>query len=187
MAAREPADHAKPAQGVTVDPSLALVSPVLKRLLDYWNAKRGQRPMPARADILPSEIKELLPAIILFDVIEGGRDFRVRLVGSGIRRVMGWGSAGWKTSEATDRTAQRIALALSGMLNVRKPLRFHVANPIPDAIRHFEVEFLTLPLSSDGTAIDMALCGCDLLLPDKMGGGSAGNVAGGDPWRAQKT
>ena len=58
-------------------------SPRLRGLLDYWERKRGGRPMPARADIDPVEIPELLAHLILIDV-EDGPSHRVRLVGTEI-------------------------------------------------------------------------------------------------------
>lgn len=36
-----------------------------RRMHRYWLSKKGDRPMPARADIDPAEIKDLLPHVIL--------------------------------------------------------------------------------------------------------------------------
>src|SRR5258706_15696691 len=55
---------------------------VLKAVKRYWADKRGGRPMPSRQDIDPKEIKSLLPQVMLVDVLEGGGDFRYRLLGS---------------------------------------------------------------------------------------------------------
>src|SRR5690349_8298694 len=65
--------------------ALATLPDSLTRLFCYWQAKRGGRAMPARADIDPAEIKALLPYMILVDVIydtEAGLDFVYRLVGT---------------------------------------------------------------------------------------------------------
>jgi hypothetical protein len=59
----------------------------LERLLAYWRFKRGARKMPARADIDPAEIPDLLPLISLFE-IENGR-FRIRLAGHKIVEAYG--------------------------------------------------------------------------------------------------
>ena len=62
--------------------------PRLKRLLDYWEGKRGDRAMPARADIDPTTLgKDLLPWIALTEVIDGGARFRFRLCGTGLAGI----------------------------------------------------------------------------------------------------
>src|ERR1043166_5771842 len=51
----------------------------------YWRAKRGARAMPRRADIDPTEMDpRLLPNLMLTEVVDGGRRFRFRLVGTGV-------------------------------------------------------------------------------------------------------
>lgn len=37
-------------------------------LLDWWQSMRGQRPMPARADLDPAALKSILPNLMLIDV-----------------------------------------------------------------------------------------------------------------------
>src|SRR5258706_15842064 len=48
----------------------------------YWQSKRNGRRMPSRADIVPAELTLPLPLILLADVLDGGRDFRYRLLGT---------------------------------------------------------------------------------------------------------
>ena len=57
---------------------------LLQRGLDYWDRKRGDRRMPARRDIEPTEIADLLPNIVLVDVERDPLDFRYRLIGTAI-------------------------------------------------------------------------------------------------------
>lgn len=56
--------------------------PVLRPLLSYWQDKRADRQLPARADIDPIDIPRLLPHIGLIDVEHDPRRFHYRLVGS---------------------------------------------------------------------------------------------------------
>ncbi|WP_339831023.1 PAS domain-containing protein [uncultured Parvibaculum sp.] len=58
-------------------------------LHDYWQSKRGERPMPDRADIRPSDFARMLPSLAIIEVIDGGRDFRFRLFGSELANWMG--------------------------------------------------------------------------------------------------
>src|ERR1700741_4828134 len=66
-------------------------------LLAYWRRKRGDRAMPSRADIDPTELPgRLWPRLMLLDVVrQGGRTrFRYRLVGGGIQMAVGRNTAG---------------------------------------------------------------------------------------------
>ncbi|MCC7046755.1 MAG: PAS domain-containing protein [Alphaproteobacteria bacterium] len=63
----------------------ALRSPILRKGLAYWQRIAGGRRMPARKDLDPLDIPELLPHIMLKDVQREPLDFRYRLVGSMVR------------------------------------------------------------------------------------------------------
>lgn len=66
--------------------------PDLASALDYWESKRSGRVAPARADIDPLDMPDLLPRIMLADVVRnaaGRLDFRYRLSGTGIGRTHG--------------------------------------------------------------------------------------------------
>ena len=55
----------------------------LRDFFAYWQGKRQGGRLPARADIEPTEIPQLLPNIFLVDVVAGERPrFRFRLVGT---------------------------------------------------------------------------------------------------------
>ncbi len=56
----------------------------LRFTFDYWRKLKGERPMPARAEILPKDLKQCLRYIHIYDVIDNGADFRARLVGTSV-------------------------------------------------------------------------------------------------------
>lgn len=58
-----------------------VAEPQLKGLYAYWSEKRQERTWPARADILSQEIPELMPFVMIVDVLENGRFFRFEFVG----------------------------------------------------------------------------------------------------------
>src|SRR3546814_17338771 len=57
--------------------------PRIAEMYRYWDKKRGNRAMPSRGDIDPSEIKSFLPGIIIVDVLPTEpAAFVYRLVGT---------------------------------------------------------------------------------------------------------
>lgn len=63
--------------------------PKLRALLDYWRSKSEAHAVPPRSAIDPAEIPQLLPNVMLWEVLDGGRDFRVRLAGTLVEAVHG--------------------------------------------------------------------------------------------------
>jgi hypothetical protein len=63
--------------------------PGVAALFAYWNEKARGRPMPDRADIVPSEIVRLLPNLIISEVLRGGEDFRTRIFGTALVELVG--------------------------------------------------------------------------------------------------
>jgi hypothetical protein len=49
---------------------------------EYWQSTRRGRRMPSRADIVPAELTLHLPQILLADVLDEGKEFRYRLLGT---------------------------------------------------------------------------------------------------------
>lgn len=131
----------------------------LLRLLDYWEGKRGARPFPARQDIDPVELRDLLPHVFLIDVHAAPPRFRYRLSGTMVDEIHGQNLTG-KTTE--DIRTREIAVAVERqcqtVLAEREPRCDHVTLLARDqSFWHFER--LILPLSDDGATINMLLCG----------------------------
>lgn len=140
-------------------PASARVDPLIQAFADYWWSKRALRDaVPDRADLDPLiEIPDLVPHIFLLDVIDGGADFRARLIGTQIVAHYG-----------RDRTGQNISVMTSGIyrdailslfrdtIRARQPI-YSVTNYLhPDRDRdHLLVERLNLPLRRGGDEIAM--------------------------------
>ncbi len=73
--------------------------PAVIELHAYLERKRGDREMPDRSDIQPSEILKLLPNIIIAEALNGGEDFRTRLFGTGLVELLGEERTGKLLSE----------------------------------------------------------------------------------------
>ncbi len=141
-----------------------------KRLLalyGYWVSKRGNRAMPARADVDPAEIPMLLPIIILIDVVKSG-SYRYRLVGTEIVRSADRDVTGKLIEEALSDGPYR--QYLTGLMNEsvssREPL-YAEGTFISEGQVERQVSRLVLPLSADGTAVDMILVGQTILASTK--------------------
>ncbi|MBX3494401.1 MAG: PAS domain-containing protein [Parvibaculum sp.] len=148
-------------QGTSVDicPD-QLEHPTLAAIHAYWDAKRGGRAMPARADINPPELREHLGWIILLDVLPDLSDFRYRLVGTKVARYFGGDGTGQTISQAFQAFG---AGAIKGVQAVhRKAARDRVpvrargeAAWLADGFDYFDSVYL--PLSDDGETVNMIL------------------------------
>ena len=70
-------------------PTLTLNHPGLARLHAYWNERRGHAPMPARCDIDPTDIADLLKNIYLAEVEGDPPRFRYRVAGTELEATVG--------------------------------------------------------------------------------------------------
>lgn len=69
------------------DNSRLLEPSVLEAYLT-WDRLRGSRPMPSRKEFSPAALARHLALIGLIDVIDGGRDYRFRVLGSRVDNIM---------------------------------------------------------------------------------------------------
>lgn len=66
-----------------------LTSSLVHQLRDYWTARRGNCPMPRKSDIDPSELKPLLPYMLVGEFATEPLRLRYRLVGTEVVTVYG--------------------------------------------------------------------------------------------------
>lgn len=144
-----------------------LRSPMLRRLVDYWDGLRGERAMPARCELKPEEMAFALAQIMLVDIhwpsaVTEASDptFRFRLVGSRIEAAGHRGLTGRWAHELqpvfyrnTVLRAYREA-AVAGEPSIRRIQYTNDGNEL-------RYERVALPLSNHGTQADMLLVGTD--------------------------
>jgi hypothetical protein len=142
-----------------IDPQ-RLENPVLAFLKSYWDTKRGQRAMPARADINPAEMKEHLGWVMLLDALPDFLDFRYRVIGTRVTQYF--------ISESTGKTVTEVfgpygEAAVNGVQAVyRKAARDKVvvrsyggAGWLDQSFLDFDA--LAMPLSDDGKTANMVM------------------------------
>jgi hypothetical protein len=132
----------------------------LLEMYAYWQRKRGERPMPARADIEPAELKRLLPGILLVDIRaapDGTPDFVYRLVGTREVDMRGNDPTGKRVAEAYyGKSADDVTECYRRVAESRRPFLdddcFHLPGQewSPSAS-------IYLPLSSNGAEVNMVL------------------------------
>jgi hypothetical protein len=158
---RFPVDDAAPAYSIDeYEECDAPSSPEILQLVAYWNARRGARFAPARAEIEPLAIKQLLPFISMIDVIEDGADFRFRLLGTHIVEALGRDSTGRRFSEvyAGDAAVRQIMIdRMTRITRLKQPVFSRGRCYWRPDRTHKAFEDVNLPLSSDGETVDIIL------------------------------
>lgn len=151
-------DH-MPHVGAQLNPG-ALENPTLAFLRDYWEKKRGGRRMPSRADIRPSELREHLAWVIMADVLNGGDDFRYRLIGTLVTEYFLTEATGKTVRESFEKLGPAVSHAVLAVMRTttkeRAPIHaFGDADAFATGYEAFNAIFL--PLSDDGENANVIL------------------------------
>jgi hypothetical protein len=137
--------------------------PATAQFYRYWAAKRGTRPMPARADIDPVEMRPWLAGVALIDVQRQpapGRPYalRYRLIGTRPTQLRGREVTGLSIEEGYFGADLAAALENYRLVIEEKKLVYDWDRTPAETGFAREGETLLLPLSSDGGAtVDMVL------------------------------
>jgi hypothetical protein len=153
------------AQQVTVTENPAAAdNPILDFFLAYWHARRGDRAMPARGDIVANDLKEYLGWLCFIEAMPNNADFRFRLVGSRVAEYFLADATGLTVREAYAAAgAGRIATdsvlwVLRKTCSVRAPMR--VTGGGGEWRGHYfpDYDALYLPLSENGLVANIVMC-----------------------------
>jgi len=129
---------------------------VLLRLYRYWLDKRSDRPCPSRSDIDPLEFSFAFNWVSLVDVLKEPRRFRYRLVASQLTERLGYEMTGKYVDEIPDDDVRGYVDDLyTRTVELAAPLYENSTRTFDQQIWQYEA--LVLPLSSDGTAVDMIM------------------------------
>ena len=140
-----------PASGA---PALA---PRVRQLRDYWESKQRGRVMPARADIDPSEIKPLLPYLIIADLSADPLRVRFRLAGTKVCEAFGFNVAGCWLEELELSADIGFWRAQYGRLIAAPAPVYGRTTGMRGPVELFRSEWAMFPLSSDGLRVDQCL------------------------------
>jgi hypothetical protein len=123
-------------------------------LYHYWDRVRGDRPMPARADLRPEELRSLLPHLTLVET--DGDGYRYRLVGTAVAEALGRDLTGTRVGSHVKPAAyaSEICRVYDLVLHGRRPIFTTGEYQNESKVVH-SVCRLLLPLSADGAQVNM--------------------------------
>lgn len=136
---------------------LTTCSPMLAGFYAYWNGKRGDRKMPARADLDPVEMKRWLPGIIIVDVLEEPRRLVYRLVGSRSVALRQTDVTGRTVTEGYHGTSLVDVLENYRLVIDEQKIVYDAEQKTSGSGLLKDSETLLLPLSSDGVKVDKVI------------------------------
>jgi len=134
-----------------------LGSEPLSRLEAYWLEKRGTRPLPARADLDPADIKDLLPQIILVRIEHDPLRVRYTVVGTASAAAAGFDYTGRYLDDLHfDSEVDTDWMAIyRELVREKQPIAGICQFRLSSVARPYRVA--VFPLSSDGALVDHAI------------------------------
>lgn len=126
-------------------------------MLEYWES-RAVEGVPGRGDIDPlMDVPRLAPDLFMVNVIDGGADFVVRLVGTRVVERYGNDSTGQSIRSLTGGIYRQAILALfRSCVERRRPIHSLTNYLHPDR-PHSTVERLMMPLREAGDDVTIVL------------------------------
>jgi hypothetical protein len=129
-------------------------------LLACWNELRCERDMPERAEVTPRSLGPSLRFVQMFEVIEGGADFRCRVFGTGLVEATGLQVTGRCLSQFEDvRLRDRMMGSLRRVVQTQGPVRMTCERSAMVHLAHRRVETIWLPLGGR-EGVTHILSGC---------------------------
>ncbi|MGH6949122.1 MAG: PAS domain-containing protein [Kiloniellales bacterium] len=130
--------------------------PQLNWLYDLWQERRGHRSMPARSEIGPAELKEVLPRVMIVDVTYEPLEFRYRLSGTAISTIHGQDFTGLSVRDLQPKIySDLIWRHYCEVLERQVPTIYEVSLLNDFTRRHYAR--IILPLSAKGDRVDKLL------------------------------
>lgn len=140
----------------------------LAQALAYWTKLAGTR-LPKRADLAPRDMLAFLPFVQLYQLDPAGINFKIRLMGTGVRPLFERDLTGEcivrPAPDATDSVAllnRRMFAIFDAIQSRPKPMLASVPRTVIEKLHGQPLATLFMPLSSDGTSVDMILAVTDV-------------------------
>ena len=132
---------------------LSVCSSQITVMYDYWLGLRGDRPMPFRRDLDPSQIKPHLPFLMLVDVVGDPPDFIYRLVGTREVDSRGYDPTGRRVAEAYFASSAEDALSNYAQVARERAVLYDCEPVRMPGNDYYNDESLFLPFTVDGDSV----------------------------------
>lgn len=133
-----------------------------QRLFDVWDRWRGKRSMPSRRDVLPEDLRDLLPYVALMQVTPDPLDCRYLISGDAVDRASERGVKGMTIREVLAMGSPSVQDAFrelyGGVIDSGRPSFSRGSMDYRDR-GYIKFDRVLLPLSADDRVVDHLLCG----------------------------
>lgn len=134
--------------------------PRFRRLADYLSGKAEPGRLPGRQHVEPTEIAELLPWIMMIDVIsQPGAEahYRIRLVGTEVVQIQGSDGTGKYVEEVLNKSeVASIVQGYDEIIRSRQP-GYRRGVVATEGREHVPYRRIAFPLARDGEHVDMLM------------------------------
>lgn len=150
--------------------------PILGPALAYWLRKRGANAMPFKRDLDPTEISpKVLPHLQILDVIDAGKRFRYRLIGTALVDAYGKDYTGTHADELISGERLRfIHSVYQAVCTIKAPVFSHTCY---HTVRQTDLiaNRIYMPLSNDGVRVGYILGALSFTFGDGVHAGMWGS------------
>lgn len=131
--------------------------PSIQASLSYWESLCGDRKTPLRSDFDPIDIPQVLADVVFVDVVDGGADFRFRVIGENARSALFENYTGQLLSslphvESDGPLMQSLRSAVESGRPVRNPIEY--VGPQKDFRK---LDAIILPLANEAGEVTYLL------------------------------
>jgi len=85
-----------------IDPDTIPAEHPVRIFSDYWNTLKTDNDLVLRKSFSPAAVPKILPFLMIMDVLSGGEDYHVRLMGEVLNSFFGFSLAGKDVSTCLD-------------------------------------------------------------------------------------
>lgn len=142
------------------DPTLSFSDPLYGNLLSVWRAKAAGRAMPARSEMTPRDLKDVLRHIVLFQRDEKDpSSYSWRLIGTAVTEIVGHHTGRTFQETVPAEHLPRWIECCDLILESQQPWRF-LGRVHIQGREYLDAEHLYLPLANDNgePSYIMGLC-----------------------------
>ena len=145
--------------GLQTPQDRVLSDPRLRKAYEYWLSKRTAERLPSRRDMDPVDISICLSGVLLFDVLDDGTDYRIRLAGSHVEEAYGRSLKGIRLREllGAQPGAEEVLERLRQVVVTCEP-DFRSAPVVVPERSFLSFDRVALPLAEDGRRVSHLFC-----------------------------